>query len=149
PLGFGVHQLLEGLIWVQLDDAVLHAVRGPAVLAWLLFAWLFLPIWLPISVWLFEPDPWRRRGMAALGVLGVGVGGYLFVKAWTAPATVDVLQQHLHYSTTDGPPWALAIPYVAATCLPLLLCSKRFVVWFGGALLVAMAASAITDVQAF
>lgn len=149
PLGFGIHQITEGVIWNQLDDSVANAVRGPAVLAWLLFAWLLLPIWVPISVWLFEPDARRRRWMLALSVIGAGIGIFLFAQAITAPAQVSRVEQHLHYAIPVGPGWLLAIPYLAATCLPLLLSTRRFVMWFGVALTASMAFTALTDALAF
>jgi hypothetical protein len=149
PLAFGVHQILEGIIWNQLDESVEHAVRGPAVLAWLLFAWLLLPIWVPVSVWLLEPDPRRRRWMLGLGAIGAAVGVLLFAQAIAAPATASVLQNHLHYETPNGPPWLIAFPYVGATCLPLLLCTQRFVVWFGVAMTLSMAGSAALDAASF
>lgn len=145
PLAFGLHQIVEGIVWNQLDASVEDAVRGPAVLGWLRFAWLALPIWVPLSVSLFEPDRRRRQGMLALGAVGAVVGGFLFLQAFNAPATVSVLQNHLHYQTPDGPSWLFAFPYVAATCLPLVLSSHRFVVRFGVAMTLAMAASAGLD----
>ena len=87
--------------------------------------------------------------MLGLGGIGAVVGVFLFVQAVTAPATVTVLQEHLHYQTPDGPPWLLAFPYVAATCLPLVLSSQRFVLWFGVAMTLAMGASAAVDAVNF
>jgi hypothetical protein len=87
--------------------------------------------------------------MLGLGGVGAAVGIFLFAQAVTAPATVTVLQNHLHYQTPDGPPWLLAFPYVAATCLPLVLSSRRFVVWFGVAMTLSMAASAAVDAVNF
>jgi hypothetical protein len=110
---------------------------------------LLLPIWVPVSVSLFEPNRSRRRWMLALSGVGAAVGGFLFRQAITAPATVDVLQNHLHYAIPEGPAWLIAIPYVAATCLPLLISSHRFVVWFGVAMTASMAASAALDALAF
>jgi hypothetical protein len=38
PLGFGIHQFLEGMTWVQLGGATSAALSGWAVHLWVLFA---------------------------------------------------------------------------------------------------------------
>lgn len=49
PVVFGVHQLLEGVIWTQLDhEPTGTAIRSPAVIAWLLIAWTLFPILVPV-----------------------------------------------------------------------------------------------------
>jgi hypothetical protein len=149
PLVFGVHQMLEGLIWNQIEASGEVAVRTPAVELWLLVAWLLLPIWVPLSVRRFEPDARRRRAMTGLAGLGAVTGGYLAIESMVSATTVQVAHHHLEYAIPVHPGWPIAVPYVAATCLALLLSSHRFVVMFGGALLVAMVSTAILDARSF
>jgi hypothetical protein len=121
PLIFGVHQVLEGVVWRQLEQSAHVAVRTPAVELWLLIAWLVLPIWVPLAVRWFEPD---------------------------AETAVRISGHHLVYTLPVEPGWPLAIPYVAATCLAMILSSHRFVVAFGLALLGSLAVTALMDARA-
>jgi Family of unknown function (DUF6629) len=149
PLVFGVHQLLEGAVWDQLDASGQAAIRTPAVEAWLLIAWLVLPVWVPIAVLLCEPDEGRRRWLLVLVVVGSGIGAYLAFESVAAQTTVSAADNHLHYALPMQHGWVLGLPYVAATCGALLLSSHRFVVTFGGALFVTMGAAAVLYASGF
>jgi hypothetical protein len=149
PLVFGVHQFLEGVIWQQMDASGDAVVRSPTVIAWLCIAWLILPVWVPISVSLFEADPGRRAWMLRLAALGALIGTYLFVSSFLLSATVTVNQNHLQYQLPLHPGWLLALPYLAATCLPLLLSSRRFVNYFGVGIVVSMSVSAAVAAKQF
>jgi hypothetical protein len=149
PMGFGVHQVLEGAIWQEVDRSGSAPMQSPAVVAWLLFAWLLLPVWLPMSVRQFEPDPRRRRWMLALAGLGAVIGTYLFASSLVLTDAVGADHNHLRYQLPFHPGWLLAVPYVAATCLPLLIASHRFVNRFGWALVVSMAVTAAVASWAF
>ncbi len=149
PLIFGLQQILEGVIWNQVEAAGHGAVRTPAVELWLLIAWLLLPIWVPLSVRAFEPDPRRQRWMLGLAGVGAVTGGYLAVESMVSTTSVQVAHQHLEYAIPVHPGWPVAIPYIAATCVSLLLSSHRFVMVFGGALLIGMLSTAALEARAF
>ena len=137
PLVFGIHQILEGLVWEQLDNGHAVTAHDPAAAAWLFIAWVFLPVFVPLSVWRFEPDPRRRRLMLAPVGLGAAVGAYLLVASVAGPATVRIVGHHLVYGLRASG-FVLGVPYVVATCGSLLVSSHRFVVAFGVVLTAAM-----------
>lgn len=149
PLAFGAHQFVEGVVWQQMEQTGEVGLRSPAVSIWLVFAWLLLPIWVPVSVSWFEPDARRRRWMRWLAVLGAATGIYLFATSVVDAATVIVSAHRLQYQLPYHPGWLLALPYVAATCLPLLLSSHRFVNWFGVAMVVSMGVSTMIAARQF
>lgn len=149
PVAFGVHQILEGVVWLQVERAGATSMPDAALVAWLAFAWLLLPVWVPVSVWLFEPEPERRRWMLGLAVLGGLVGLFLFGTAVDASSTVTINQHHLEYRLPLHPGWLFAAPYVVVTCVPLLIASHRFVVRFGIAVTVSMALTALTASRQF
>jgi hypothetical protein len=149
PVLFCVHQLLEGVIWQQIDAAGGAAVRTPAVEAWLLISWLVLPVLIPLAVRMFEPDERRRRWMLGLAGLGLATGGLLAVESIREATAAIASGHHLDYAVAIAPAWVLGVPYVAATCLPLLVSSHRFVVRFGGALLISLVITLVVDAQAF
>jgi hypothetical protein len=145
---FGVHQLLEGAVWLRLDAGDPATIHDPAVAAWLLIAWTILPVWVPLAAARFEPDAMRRRAMQGLALLGGVVGVLLFARAWGASTAVTIDHHHLVYGTPLNP-WLLGVPYVAATCGALLLSSHRFVRLFGVALAASMLVTLVVAAVAF
>ncbi len=149
PLVFSAHQLLEGIVWRHVDAAGGTAVSTPVVLVWQFVAWTFLPIYVPFAVALFEPDRRRRQAMWGLTAVGAGIGTFLLVTSIDSGSRVQIAQHHLQYDIPLHPGWLPAIPYVAATCLSVLLSSHPFVVRFGIALTASMALSAAMDALNF
>lgn len=149
PLIFGIHQILEGIIWRQVDQSTELSVRSPAVEAWLFIAWFLLPIWLPLSVRAFEPDQRKRTWMTALAVLGAITGTFLYLSSMAYATDVIVNGHHLEYRLPFHPGWPMGIPYVTATCLPLLLSSRRFVNRFGVAMVLSMGVSVAIAAKEF
>lgn len=149
PLIFGVHQILEGVVWTQLEQSGQASIRTPAVELWLLIAWAVLPVYVPLAVRRFEPDPDRRRAMLVLCLVGVAIATFMTVESMVNQATASSVLHHVQYAIPVHPGWPLAIPYVAATCLPLVLSSQRFVVVFGVIMTASMAFTAATDAMAF
>lgn len=144
PLGFGIHQALEGWTWLSLDGETSARLAGFGVHAWVMFAWALLPIYVPWAVWLIEEDRRRRRIMAVL----MGIGGALAVvmaaQALQPEIAVSVVEDNLNYQLDlPFPAWVLAFPYVAATCLTPTLSSRRWIRVFGIGNFVAMAAAAV------
>jgi hypothetical protein len=148
-LGFAGHQLLEGLVWRQLDTTGSTTVRSPAVEAWLLFAWVLLPVWVPVALALVEPDGSRRRAMTVLAGLGTAVAAVLGAASfrWAVPATA--VAGHLSYVVPFRPTQPVVIAYVVAACGAPLLSSHVWLRAWGVALTVAMAATAALQARGF
>lgn len=142
PLGFAAQQAVEGALWVLLDRGI---ADGPAVaalsLAFLLFAEVFWPAFIPLAVLLDEPDPRRRRVLRALAACGAALALYLLAALIQTTPGVAVHGGNLRYDFTGGgAPW-IYLPYIVVTCGPLLLSSHRIVRWAGGVTLIAFAAA--------
>jgi hypothetical protein len=148
-LGFAAHQLTEGVVWSQLEATGARTIRSPAVAVWLVFAWVLLPVWVPLAMSLVEPDRTRRRIMTAAAVLGGIVAAVLGLVSFTRSVPASVVSGHLSYIvpfTHTGPiVWA----YVAATCGPPLLSTHPLLRAWGVALTVAMAATATLQARGF
>src|SRR5262245_26844398 len=61
PLLLGVHQLVEGFVWLWLQGRVSGAVGAAAREAYIVFAHAVLPALIPVGFMLLEPDRRRRR----------------------------------------------------------------------------------------
>lgn len=143
PLGFGIHQALEGWTWLSLDGDTSARLAGFGAHAWVMFAWALLPIYVPWAVWLIEEDRRRRRIMAVLMAIGGALAVVMAYQALQPEIAVSVVESNLNYQLDlPFPAWVLAFPYVAATCLTPTLSSSRWIRVFGIGNFVAMAAAA-------
>lgn len=149
PLGFAVHQLLEGITWVRLDGDLDAQLRGWGVHLWVLYAWALLPAWLPIGVRLIEPDERRRRWMIPLVVIGVALALLMLTQAVQPEISVRVLDSNLDYMLPIDIGVYLAVPYILATCISPILSSHRWIVIFGIGNMVALSAATIMKAADF
>jgi hypothetical protein len=137
PVVFGVHQLIETFTWWGLDGRIPAIVGEAAMWAYLVIAFL-LPAFVPLAVALVERDPRRRRMTTPFIVLGVAVTGALMVGLFTGPVTAEIAGRYIAYDVSLDYGGQIVALYVAATCVPLLLSSRRSIVVFGILNLVAV-----------
>ena len=143
PFAFGIHQALEGFTWLDLRGLPDASLNGWAVHLWVLFAWALLPTWVPLAVWLIEPDPRRKRVMLGLLAVGVGLTAFMLTQAFQPSIEVRVIADNLDYVLPFSASWALALPYVAATCLTPAISTRPYVMVFGIGNFLAMSAAAV------
>jgi len=58
PLLFGIQQIIEGIVWMSFNEPVLH---GIATYLFVLFAYVLWPTFVPVSIWLIEENPIRKK----------------------------------------------------------------------------------------
>ncbi len=139
PAIFATHQLIEGFIWMEQEQAKPDTITSVMVFAYVLIAFVLWPIYIPIAASRIEIDPKRRQWMRFCQVAGLGVAlGYL-VNILRSPVAVSVDACSLSYSVS-APGWFFGL-YLAAVSLPLLLSSRRGLVYFGMAILISCAAA--------
>lgn len=142
PLGFGVQQSLEGLVWMAIGaqgTAPLTALGRWAALAYLGFALALWLVWVPLLAWNLCPASarWRRGTILTLLLLGLIGGGLLWMPLLLAPQqlVVTVVQGSLHYGI-EGPLRGMAgelsgrLLYGLVIVLPLLLVPCRRLPFF-------------------
>lgn len=148
PLLFAAHQFTEAFVWLGVDGDVSAAVQRAAIVAYLAFAQVVLPVFVPVAFLVLEPPGVRRRLMTAL--LGVGVlvaARFTWILA-TNPAGVSALDHLLVYDTDWEFGYTVAAAYVVATCGPPLLSSRPLLRWLGAANLVGLAVAAAVRYEA-
>lgn len=149
PFAFGVHQALEGVTWLELNDSPGAVLTGWGVHLWVLYAWALLPTWVPVAVWLIEPDGPRRRMMVPLMAIGMVLTAFMLTQAFQSGIEVRVVASNLDYVLPFSPGWILAFPYVAATCLTPAISTQRWIRVFGIGNFIAMSAAAVIKAQAY
>jgi len=116
---------------------------------WVLYAWALLPTWVPVAVWLIEPDARRRRMMVPLMAIGIALTAFMLTQAFQSGIEVRVVASNLDYVLPFSPGWLLAFPYVAATCLTPAISTQRWIRIFGIGNFIAMSAAAIIKAEAY
>jgi hypothetical protein len=149
PLLLGVHQLIEGLVWLWLQGHVPRGVGHVALWAYLLIAFVVLPVLIPLAVIALEPTIRRKVLMAPFALIGVAIAAVLLTAMVRGPVEVKLASYHLSYGIRlpDGF-WVVAF-YVVAVCGPLLLSGYRNVAVFGIVNLVAVIIIAKLTVSGF
>lgn len=140
PLLLGLQQFFEGYVWIgntmENDDWV-----RMFSLAYMIFAWLIWPIWLPFSTYFLEPCK-RRYLYLLFAILGGMVGGmqyipYLAHENWLV---VRFLDNAISYEGTILFDLIMRreitnLIYVFVVVLPLLTSSMRGMRIFGAIIL--------------
>lgn len=142
PLFFGIQQLLEGVVWLVLLERSSIPVELPA-LGFLFFAYLFWPIYAPWAVWCVEPNARRRRWIAGLSWLGLGVSLSLATALVTSGISPMITQQSIDYQAVI-PASALSLTlYVIAACGGGFLSSHRPLMWISLLTLLSLLATRV------
>ncbi|MFI5040535.1 MAG: DUF6629 family protein [Acidimicrobiales bacterium] len=142
PLLLAAHQLDEAVVWWALQGRVAWEVGRVAVWIYLLFAFVVLPVYVPVAVLVLEPPGRRRRIMAPFVALGVLVAAILLVAMVRGPVSATLGDYHIAYSTGLGAGGVIVALYVVAVCGSMLLSSYQDVAIFAIVNLIAVAALA-------
>ncbi|OAA28135.1 hypothetical protein UG55_1006108 [Frankia sp. EI5c] len=153
PALFAVHTLVEAFVWWGVrgdlgDAGTSSAVRTGATAVYLAFAFVILPIYVPVMMLTQERVPARRRAGAVTLAAGVVCACWLAAALVAGPVRARADRHHITYSVDL---WAGAVPialYLVSTCGVLLLSGRRFLRRFGAANLVALAGLAWVSTEA-
>ena len=136
PLFFGIQQACEGIVWLTINNgdttSLLHLIF---MYAFLFFAGVFWPTWVPLSLYFVEKAYKRKRLLLMLTGVGVIVS-LLFLYSWVLQTTgVVVINHHLDYPVNNYPfgitdqlystiaSYALSGAYSIVTLLPFFISS--------------------------
>ena len=104
PVLLGAHQFIEALVWLWLQGHVPRGIGHVALWAYLLIAFVVLPVFIPLAVIALEPTRRRKQMMAPFAVLGAVIAVTLFAAMARGPVGVRLAPYHLSYSIrlSDG-----------------------------------------------
>ncbi len=134
PILFSVQQIVEGLLWVTIwrgADSFFLAY------AFLFFAFLLWPTYIPLLIFHLEKQSVRRSVLLAFVAAGIFVSLYLFVVLATTALEIRVLERHIFYDVALGPYGFGAAVYAAVVTGSALFSSDRRLQWFGAILLLS------------
>jgi hypothetical protein len=147
PLLFGVHQLVEGFVWLGLRGQVSRGLGDVAKEGYIVYAHAVLPAIVPLGFMLIEPDRRRARAMLPIAFLGALLGVYLLWQVTAYPVGAHEEARCIDYTTHTPNDALIGLLYVAVTCGPALISSRRYVRWFGMVSLVGVIVTAVVRVD--
>jgi hypothetical protein len=143
PLLFGLHQLVEGFVWLGLRGQISPELGDTAKETYIVFAQAILPALVPLGFTLLEPDRPRARWMWPLVCLGLLLGAYLLSQVTAYPVGAQQQARCIDYITHTPNDLLLGVLYVIVTCGPALMSTRRHLRWFGAASVVGAIAVAL------
>jgi hypothetical protein len=149
PLLLGAHQFIEALAWLWLQGHVPRGIGHVALWAYLLIAFVVLPVFIPVAVIALEPTRRRKAMMAPFALTGAVIAVFLLAAMARGPVGVKLAPYHLSYSIQIPDGLLVVALYVVAVCGPLLMSGHRNVVIFGAVNLIAVIVIAKLTISGF
>ena len=149
PVLLGAHQFIEALVWLWLQGHVPRGIGHAALWAYLLIAFVVLPVCIPLAVIALEPTRRRKQMMAPFAVLGIVIAVTLFTAMVRGPVSVKLASYHLSYGIRLSDGFLIVALYVVAVCGPLLVSGYRNFALFGVVNLVAVIVIARLTISGF
>ncbi len=149
PVLLGAHQFIEAIVWLWLQGHVPREIGRVALWAYLLIAFVVLPVFIPLAVIALEPTRRRKQMMVPFALLGAVIAGTLLAAMIRGPVGVRLAPYHLAYSIRLPDGLLVVALYVVAVCGPLLVSGYRNVMLFGVVNLVAVIVIARLTISGF
>jgi hypothetical protein len=149
PLLFAGHQLVETFVWWGLQGHVAAGVGRVATWVYLLFAFVVLPVYVPLAIRALEPPGLRQRIMTGFVLLGGVVSALLLIAMVRGPVTANLGDYHLSYHTSEHAGLLISAAYVGATCGSMVFSGYHRIAVFGAVNLVAVAILARLTIDGF
>ncbi len=152
PILFSAQQAAEGIVWLTLnrpDEAFLLSVAVNAFVGFALVVW---PLWLPISLLLVEKNFKRHRLMKAAAGIGVAVSTCGALVLLFLPLTAKISGHSITYDypRLGGRPVQIAyfLLYLIPAVIPTFLSTMKMARWIGSVLVVALVMTIAIKVDA-
>lgn len=146
PLLFAVQQISEGILWLALPDPSQVQLQRVMTYAFLFFAQILWPTWVPLAILLPEKNPKRRKILKVITSGGVITSVYLGYCLLTYPVQAEIIGMHVSY-LQDYPEgffkMCIAALYGIATITPALFSSIKKMWILGVAVLISYIITAI------
>jgi len=149
PLLFATQQASEGVVWLTSDGSAHGTVHRLAVVAFLGFALVVWPVWLPFSLLLIERNPTRSKALAGLFWLGAAAAATAVVLLTRYQPIAVVAGHSIRYNRaghTTGLLEALVLlAYFSPTILPLFVSTAPLARAIGIALALSLVITAVIE----
>lgn len=152
PVLFAGHLITEAFVWWGLDGGLASAFLTPAIWMYSLFAFAFLPAYVPLAVLISETSEARKRKLKPFFYLGSLVAAILFLSMLFNGIVASAEHHYIRYfigNMGDSRGISISAIYVIATCTPFFLSSSRALRAYGVVNLVATVILSYLTVRGF
>jgi len=126
-----------------------RGVGQVALWAYLLIAFVVLPVFVPLAVIVLEPTRRRKLMMVPFALTGTVIAVILFAAMVRGPIGATLAPYHLSYGVRVADGLLIVVLYVVAVCGALLISGYRNVAIFGAVNLVAVVVIAWLTISGF
>lgn len=132
PIMFGFQQAVEGVVWTTINDSSFGRVHLWAVIAFICFAFVIWPAWMPWAIGRMEPELKRKKWFRLCFAAGWFFAIVAAFVVTTGNPRSEIVGQCLNYSFETNkasffPPNLHAVLYFSSTILPFFISSIRWV----------------------
>jgi len=121
PLLFSFHQLTEGFLWLSLKNPEFASWYTPTLYVYSFVSQPLWPIWVPLIMWLMEPDKRRKKILFYFLLLGSAASLYSLYCLINYDISAFIENGHIRYNI-DHPYRDLLLPvrFVTMAVTPFL-----------------------------
>jgi len=98
PVFFAIQQCMEGILWLTLSNASYQGWEGLSTHAFLFFAWIVWPVYIPLSTLLLEEKKIRRRLLSVFLGMGILVSLFLAYRLLFQHVHAEIAGMHIRYT---------------------------------------------------
>jgi hypothetical protein len=133
PLLFAVQQVAEGFLWLSLMHREWAHLTTVCTYAFLIFAQVIWPVYVPLAVFLLEKDQRRKRLIGLLLAVGALFAAYIQYALIRYPVAAEIQAHHIRYNLgfALAHQWYYGLLYFIPTILAPLLASNKMLHWLG------------------
>ena len=127
PLFFAFQQIVEGFVWLSLQNPYFEGIERLSVYTFLIMAQVFWPMMIPIAVLHMEENKKRKKILRILVGTGITLSLYYIVCLFTLPVSPKISGYHIEY-VQDFPKSLELITfaiYLIASIAPLFISTVK------------------------
>lgn len=145
PLIFAIQQTMEGFLWMALPNSAYSSIQHFTTYAFLFFAQIVWPVWVPMAILLLEKKKKRRTILKILVGIGIIESLYQIYCILNFQVNVRILGYHISYDLNYPSVlrYISSIFYLLPTIFSLFVSSVKRVWVVGLAILISCIISII------
>jgi len=127
PLFFAFQQLMEGFLWIVINNPDYQVWKHSLIIGFLIFAWLVWPVYVPFSMAMLEKNATKRKVLLGFLVIGIILTfGFLYILIFHK-IDASAAKLHIHYSLDYVPPleWIYGLIYLIPTIVSMMVSSVK------------------------
>ena len=122
PLIFGIQQIIEGFVWISFPYEFFHSI---AVHMFVFIAYVFWPIYTPISIFVLEKDTLRKKLLLWISGIWLFTGVFILSYIFTSGVTSSIVSHSICYNVPIDYPFTIFALYFFSICSSILLSSSN------------------------